>query len=118
MWINTDAWTRLRQVNRLAGIATCVHCLLPPTWVPIQMSPPAMSPTAAAARGGPQLARRQCHVIKSTPADMLSISSPPVQSSSMQLSPSLRCVPAEEDERHNLLADDARRGGSQALAQH
>lgn len=35
------------QVNRLAGIASCVHCLLPPTWVPIEMAPPAMSPTAA-----------------------------------------------------------------------
>lgn len=61
-------------VNRLAGIATCVHCLLPPAWVPIQMSPPAMSPTAAAAR--------------------------------------------EADEKHNLLADDARRGGAEALSQH
>ena len=29
-WVN---WTTL-QVNRLAGIAVCLHCLLPPTWVP------------------------------------------------------------------------------------
>lgn len=36
-------------VNRLAGIATCVHCLLPPTWIPVQLTPPTMSPTAAAA---------------------------------------------------------------------
>lgn len=37
-------------VNRLAFIASRVHCLLPPTWVPIEMSPPAMSPTAARER--------------------------------------------------------------------
>lgn len=31
------------QVNRLAGIAVCLHCLLPPTWVP-PLSTPSLSP--------------------------------------------------------------------------
>jgi hypothetical protein len=51
-------------VNRLAGIATCVHCLLPPAWVPIQMSPPTMSPTAAAARDS-----EENHLLSSRIAD-------------------------------------------------
>lgn len=30
-------------VNRLAGLAVCLHCLLPPTWVP-PLSTPSLSP--------------------------------------------------------------------------
>jgi hypothetical protein len=104
----------VQQVNRLAGIATCVHCLLPPTWVPIQMSPPAMSPTAAAARGDAFVCDGHvAHVAE------LHIKCPVTHSFGMY-------PPAEADERHNLLTEDAqnlmvsdaRRGGAQALSQH
>lgn len=47
-------------VNRLAGIATCVHCLLPQAWVP-PLSPPTMLPEQAQAAEESQnlLAARQ-----------------------------------------------------------
>lgn len=40
----------LTQVNRLAGIAVMLHCLLPPSWVP-PLDTPSMAPLATQAPG-------------------------------------------------------------------
>lgn len=43
-------------INRLAGIAVSLHCLLPPGWVP-PLRPPTMTPVAAAEAAAAELER-------------------------------------------------------------
>lgn len=56
--ISLCAWLAcVAQINRLAGIAVMLHCLLPTSWVPPLNPPTAVPPGAWRARRAAVLAR-------------------------------------------------------------